>query len=666
MESLDLSLESNKLLFNKYVPITLSNPIEKLAFQKSTGHQSLNDDKSDNIFEGPTNKGMRTHSFITPSGNRIQNLELLQKWIGSNLVCSSCKQGSPTIVKETNVEGLSSQILWRCSTCQKEFLAPTSSKIKFTNQRGEKPKSTVNLMAIGGTMMGGGTFRTLETMLGSLDIPSMTHDTFDKLAKHFGEASLQLAVEVMEESAKKEVELAKQNGAITDVLNRVGITVSYDGNWAKRSYRHTYNSLLGGGWMIGLYSQLPIAFFTCNKYCAICASQEKKKVVKSHDCSKNWEQSAKSMEAEIAIQCTLSLAKLGIRVAILIGDEDTTTMAQIYKRLPDDLPGTGHSLRDIQKLSDINHIKKILKKDLLELRDTKWKGKSILTEGAIDHLVHNFSFALKGNKDNPKEIEVALKNVIPHSFGDHSKCSIVGSKDWCKANTSDYLPQLPGNKYLGATLDDIKKKEFQFDLQSAIEKFTTPENLKKLAPCASSQANESLHGIVGALASKRLFLGRGHQWKYRNTMAGLKKSSGPNYGQQIFRKLNINLGKNTTIWLTKIDNQWRYHRSYKKKVEVKTRRNILKTKRKWSNKTLQQQEGIQYESGCGLDQQTKVAENGKKRKVENNNIKIGIEKKKRKTGVELEAAKIFKCGCGKSYTTKSSLKKHQTMKKCHI
>ena len=123
--------------------------------------------------------------------------------------------------------------------------------------------------------------------------------------------------------------------------------------------------------MIGYYSQLPIAFFTCNKYCAICASQEKKKVVESHDCSKNWEQSAKSMEAEIAIQCTLSLVKLGIRVAILIGDEDTTTMAQIYKRLPDDLPETGHSLKDIQKLSDINHIKKILKKDLLELRNTK-------------------------------------------------------------------------------------------------------------------------------------------------------------------------------------------------------------------------------------------------------------------------------------------------------
>ncbi len=63
----------------------------------------------------------------------------------------------------------------------------------------------------------------------------------------------------------------------------------------------TYNSLFGGDWMIGLYFQLPIVFFTCNKYCAVCISQVKKKTFENHDCSKNWKQSEKSMEAEIAI-----------------------------------------------------------------------------------------------------------------------------------------------------------------------------------------------------------------------------------------------------------------------------------------------------------------------------------------------------------------------------
>ncbi len=85
-------------------------------------------------------------------------------------------------------------------------------------------------MAIGGIMIESGTFRTLKTMVGALNIPNMTHDTFDRFAKHFGEASLQLAVEIMEESAKKKVELAKQNGTTIDILNRVSITVFYNGN----------------------------------------------------------------------------------------------------------------------------------------------------------------------------------------------------------------------------------------------------------------------------------------------------------------------------------------------------------------------------------------------------------------------------------------------------
>ena len=128
------------------------------------------EDKTASV-EGPTNKGVRCHSFLKPSGNRIQNLELLQDWIGTNLVCGFCKQGSPTMIKEMDMEGLSSKILWQCSACKKEFLASTSPKVKFTNEKGEKPKSTVNLMAVGGAVMGGSTFRTLETMLGSMDIP---------------------------------------------------------------------------------------------------------------------------------------------------------------------------------------------------------------------------------------------------------------------------------------------------------------------------------------------------------------------------------------------------------------------------------------------------------------------------------------------------------------
>jgi hypothetical protein len=60
-------------------------------------------------------------------------------------------------------------------------------------------------------------------------------------------------------------------------------------------------------------------------------------------------------------------------------------------------------------------------------------------------------------------------------------------------------------------LDNIQKNELKIDLQTIMAKFTTTSMLQKLTSCGSTQINESIHGVVGSLASKRLFFGRSHQ-----------------------------------------------------------------------------------------------------------------------------------------------------------
>jgi len=403
------------------------------------------------IYEGPTAQGTRDYSFNPPSGNRIQSLELLEKWTISNTVCASCKIGQLKLSKEADIEGLASKILWRCSNCGIQSFCDTSNKVKFTGIKGEKPKAGINLQAVGGTMMVGSTFRTLQGMMGTMDIPCMTNKTFNRNAKFIGDASVNLAVEVLDANAKLEGELARQNGAVVDSLGRTAISVSYDGNWAKRSYKHSYNSLLGGGWMFGFYSQLPVANFTLNKYCGLCALAKKKR---DHDCPKNWDKSAKAMEPEIAVKCSLLLSELGLRVAVIIGDEDATVLSKMIKRLPDDIPGSGHSLCNVEKLSDINHIKKIFTGNLIALWNNKWKHNG-LTQKSIDHLANNFGFAIKINKDNLDGMEKALNNLVPHSFGDHSNCSTIGNGTWCHAMDPKYKPQLSGGKYLGINMEEL-------------------------------------------------------------------------------------------------------------------------------------------------------------------------------------------------------------------
>ena len=159
------------------------------------------------------------------------------------------------MMQEIDMEGFSSSIKWKCCVCGMESICSTSSKIKFTNIKGEKPKAAINIQAVGGIMTNGATFKTLEGLMGLIDIPCMTHQTFNKAAKFFGETSANLAVNVLENNAKLEGQLAKQNEATEDALGRIPISVSYDGNWAKHSYKHSYNSLLGGGWMFGFHSQ---------------------------------------------------------------------------------------------------------------------------------------------------------------------------------------------------------------------------------------------------------------------------------------------------------------------------------------------------------------------------------------------------------------------------
>ncbi len=65
-------------------------------------------------------------------------------------------------MQEIDMEGFSSSIKWKCSVCGVESICSTSSKIKFTNIKGEKPKAAINIQAVGGIMTTGATFKTLE------------------------------------------------------------------------------------------------------------------------------------------------------------------------------------------------------------------------------------------------------------------------------------------------------------------------------------------------------------------------------------------------------------------------------------------------------------------------------------------------------------------------
>ncbi|XP_053390403.1 uncharacterized protein LOC128553297 [Mercenaria mercenaria] len=80
----------------------------------------------------------------------------------------------------------------------------------------------------------------------------------------------------------------------------VEITVSQDAAWSKRG--RAMNSLSGWGHVIGEKTRKCLNFSTRVKNCAKCKLYNRaKKVITPHDCRKNWSQSSKSMESDIAV-----------------------------------------------------------------------------------------------------------------------------------------------------------------------------------------------------------------------------------------------------------------------------------------------------------------------------------------------------------------------------
>ena len=166
-----------------------------------------------------------------------------------------------------------------------------------------------------------------------------------------------------------------------------------------------------------------------NKDCSTCKSEKrtgKQQENSNHICWKNWSGSAKAMETEVAVTCCLQLLEKGVYLKWLIGDEDATTISEIRKRVP-------HPYNQVEKLSDSNHLKKHFTGRLYLLKATTYsKRNSGLSKAIIEHLGHNFAYAVKCNAGNPDMICKALKNLLAHSFGDHSECQSIGTTNWCK------------------------------------------------------------------------------------------------------------------------------------------------------------------------------------------------------------------------------------------
>lgn len=310
---------------------------------------------------------------------------------------------------------------------------------------------------------------------------------------------------------------------------------------------------------------------TRNKHCRLC---ERGNAPDNHRCHKNWEGSAKAMEPDIAVEMIAKnkqLQEANVLVKVVIGDDDCSTISSVRRERE----------HTVEKWSDLNHATKKLSRAL-------WAQK--INPTVIEYSKYCFTCALKKNKGNAQAVEKDMKCIIPHAFDKHENCG-----EWCRytANPVDFKHhRLSGGK-------GLQGEPLRTTLTTIFEPFIN--NVEKLAPCGSSQVNESFNALVASKNPKALHYGGSGSFDHRVDAAVLHKNEGTNYIVDLNQKCGASPGKLTAKYRQRKDEQ-RARRAKACQVPAfKSRRKELKKLRTGKKKSSQRKEGTTYATDSALE-----------------------------------------------------------------
>ncbi|XP_068756051.1 uncharacterized protein [Montipora capricornis] len=406
----------------------------------------------------------------------------------------------------------------------------------------------------------------------------MNHVIFKAREREVGKAIENVAAKSCLKAIETEKENTLQAGKVADSNGLIGIAVSYDMAWQRRNGGH--NSNTGHGAVMGAHTGQVLDYGVRSKMCRICASGKKKK----HDCRKNHKGSSKSMEPDVAVDLFQRAVKNGVKYNIYTGDDDATTQAHLRDKVS----------YEVEKHSDTVHTKRSLVSKLYALRTSKkFPGCSQLSVKVIGYLGKCFGYCIAQNKKKPQSLKIAIQNIVPHAFGKHQNCNDV----WCryKQNSENYRhSELPFGK-------DLHGDELEKALTSVFNEYSTDVVVKKLAPAANSQRNESLNNSVGSKNPKIRFYGGSESNSFRVACGISQKNEGQNYVCQTLEKMNIVPGIHCKKYCDEIDHKSLKEKIRKSSIGYKKRRSQLRNKNLSSNAKKEEKEGTTYQTGIGLN-----------------------------------------------------------------
>lgn len=237
------------------------------------------------------------------------------------------------------------------------------------------------------------------------------------------------------------------------------VTVYIDGSWSKRSYGTNFNALSGMVGIVGKNTGELLFVAVRNKFCLVCARSQNPK---DHVCYKNWDGSASSMEASMAVDgFNMSESMHGIRYLKFVGDGDSSVFTKILQNV-----SYG---KEVKKIECTNHALKNYGKRLRSIKaDTQisLEGRKLLTLAKINLLTKRAKSSIyehaKTGADDVDLLRSDLRHGLNHIYGDHTFCR-VGICNTPGENDFNLLPRLKSTTIYNHL--NGKKSEYIFSIK---------------------------------------------------------------------------------------------------------------------------------------------------------------------------------------------------------
>ena len=166
------------------------------------------------------------------------------------------------------------------------------------------------------------------------------------------------------------------------------------------------------------YGKKVVKGVVLHRTCAVCKWWKRnrpREKVRHHRCVHNHSGSARSMEGVAGVKGVKELSDDGTPVEILEGDGDNTLIAKLKSDLG----------INMKKRLDKNHVIKNIGKSLYALHHEKGVNRVKLSKAVISHIQKCLRYCFAKNHGKPDDHADNLKGLIPHQFGDHSKCKAI-------------------------------------------------------------------------------------------------------------------------------------------------------------------------------------------------------------------------------------------------